>query len=216
MCSAYYLKRIERKAERAAAAMLEKLRLEAHEAALPLVRPTDPAPVIAMSREGPFLLQARWGLVPHWAKDTTIARQCFNARSETVHEKPAFRDAFRGGRVLVPASGWFEWTGPKGKKRAGGAIPEKAQQMFMTVCATCHGAYCTGKGPASETLNPKPRNYTDAAWQATVTDEDLRKTILLGGQGVGKSPMMPGNPQLKDDTETLDGLVQIIRGFGKK
>jgi cytochrome c553 len=105
-------------------------------------------------------------------------------------------------------------SGPKGKRSA--AIPEKAQQMFMTVCATCHGADGTGTGPASETLNPKPRNYTDAAWQASVTDEDLRKTILLGGQGVGKSPMMPGNPQLKDDAETLDGLVRIIRGFGKK
>ena len=106
-------------------------------------------------------------------------------------------------------------SGPKGKKAAG-AVGDKAQQMFMTVCATCHGADGSGNGPAAETLNPKPRNYTDAAWQASVTDEDLRKTILLGGQGVGKSPMMPGNPQLKDDAETLDGLVQIIRGFGKK
>jgi mono/diheme cytochrome c family protein len=106
-------------------------------------------------------------------------------------------------------------SGPKGKKAAG-AVSEQAQQMFMTVCATCHGADGSGNGPAAETLNPKPRNYTDPAWQASVTDEDLRKTILLGGQGVGKSPMMPGNPQLKDDAETLDGLVRIIRGFGKK
>ena len=106
-------------------------------------------------------------------------------------------------------------SGPKGKKPSG-AINEKAQQMFMTVCATCHGADGSGNGPAAETLNPKPRNYTDPAWQASVTDEDLRKTILHGGQGVGKSPMMPGNPQLKDQPEILDGLVQIIRGFGKK
>jgi mono/diheme cytochrome c family protein len=106
-------------------------------------------------------------------------------------------------------------SGPK-NKRASGGIPEQSQQMFMTVCATCHGADGSGNGPAAETLNPKPRNYTDPAWQATVTDEDLRKTILLGGQGVGKSPMMPGNPQLKDQPEVLDGLVQIIRGFGKK
>lgn len=116
MCSAYYLKRIERKAERAAQALLEKLRLQAHDEALPLIRPTDPAPLIAMSEDGPVLAHARWGLVPHWARDTTIARQCFNARGETVHEKPAFRDSFRKSRVLVPASGWFEWTGPKGRK----------------------------------------------------------------------------------------------------
>jgi cytochrome c553 len=106
-------------------------------------------------------------------------------------------------------------TGPRNKPSAGG-IPEKAQQMFATVCATCHGADGTGNGPASETLNPKPRNYTDAAWQASVTDDDIKNIIVNGGQAVGKSPMMPGNPQLKDDPETLDGLVKIIRAFGKK
>jgi mono/diheme cytochrome c family protein len=107
-------------------------------------------------------------------------------------------------------------TGPSGKKAAGGAIPEQSQQMFATVCATCHGADGSGNGPAAEALTVKPRNYTDAAWQATVTDEDLKKTILLGGQAVGKSPLMPGNPQLKDQPEVLDGLVRIIRGFAKK
>ena len=105
-------------------------------------------------------------------------------------------------------------SGPKGKR--GGAIPERATNMFMTVCATCHGADGTGTGPAAETLTTKPRNYTDAAWQATVTDDDLKKTILLGGQAVGKSPLMPGNPQLKDQPDVLDGLVAIIRGFAKK
>ena len=109
-------------------------------------------------------------------------------------------------------------SGPAGKKTAaaGGAVSEKAQQMFGTMCATCHGADGTGNGPAAEALSVKPRNYTDAAWQASVTDEELKKTIVLGGQGVRKSPLMPGNPQLKDDPETLDGLVRIIRGFAKK
>lgn len=106
-------------------------------------------------------------------------------------------------------------SGPRNKKSAGG-ISEKAQQMFATVCATCHGADGSGNGPAAESLQPKPRNYTDPAWQASVTDDEIRKTILLGGQRVGKSPLMPGNPQLEDDPETLDGLVRIVRSFGKK
>ena len=92
----------------------------------------------------------------------------------------------------------------------------QAKAMFETVCATCHGADGTGNGPAAANLNPKPRNYTDPAWQASVTDEDIKKTILLGGQGVGKSPMMPGQPQLRQQPEVLDELVKIIRGFGKK
>jgi mono/diheme cytochrome c family protein len=99
--------------------------------------------------------------------------------------------------------------------RAGGGGPSQAEQMFATVCATCHGMDGTGKGPAAESINPKPRNYTDPAWQASVTDDQLKETILKGGQGVGKSPMMPGQPQLKDQPEVLDGLVQIIRKFGK-
>ncbi len=98
--------------------------------------------------------------------------------------------------------------------RAGGE-PSQAEQMFATVCATCHGMDGTGQGPAAASLNPKPRDYTDTAWQASITDDQLKQTILKGGQGVGKSPMMPGQPQLADHPDVLDGLVQIIRKFGK-
>lgn len=52
---------------------------------------------------------ARWGLVPHWSKTGTTETPLFNARSETVLQKSAFRDAFIRGRCLVPASGWYEW-----------------------------------------------------------------------------------------------------------
>ncbi|MEO7732455.1 MAG: cytochrome c [Kofleriaceae bacterium] len=92
----------------------------------------------------------------------------------------------------------------------------QAERMFATVCITCHGSDGTGRGPAADSLNPKPRDYTDAAWQASTTDDQLKQIILKGGVGVGKSPMMPGQPQLADQPEVLDGLVQIIRKFGKK
>jgi cytochrome c551/c552 len=94
--------------------------------------------------------------------------------------------------------------------------PQQAKLLFDNVCSTCHGLDGTGNGPASESLNPKPRNYTDAAWQSTVTDDELKKIILEGGQAVGKSGMMPGQPQLKDQPQVLDELVKIIRSFGKK
>jgi cytochrome c553 len=107
-------------------------------------------------------------------------------------------------------------SGPSHARAGGsGTEPTQAELMFNTLCATCHGADGTGNGPAAASLNPKPRNYTDAAWQASVTDDQLKETILKGGAGVGKSPMMPGQPQLKDHPEVLDGLVQIIRKFGK-
>ena len=88
--------------------------------------------------------------------------------------------------------------------------------MFMTVCATCHGADGTGNGPAAESLTPKPRNYTDPEWQASVTDADIKKIILEGGQANGKSAMMPAQTQLKDKPDVLNELVMIIRGFARK
>lgn len=106
--------------------------------------------------------------------------------------------------------------GPAQGGGGGGSPNAEAQQMFAQVCSACHGMDGTGNGPAAASINPKPRNYTDAAWQASVTDDDIKKIILLGGQAVGKSPMMPAQAQLQGKPEVVDGLVAIVRGFGPK
>jgi len=59
----------------------------------------------------------RWGLVPFWADDPSIGHRLINARSETAHEKPSFRNAFRRRRCLIPADGFFEWKKTTGGKR---------------------------------------------------------------------------------------------------
>ena len=59
----------------------------------------------------------RWGLAPPWAKDAGIGSRMINARAETLHDKPAYRAAFRARRCLVPARGWFEWQGVYGAKQ---------------------------------------------------------------------------------------------------
>ncbi|MBX7102005.1 MAG: urate hydroxylase PuuD [Myxococcaceae bacterium] len=92
---------------------------------------------------------------------------------------------------------------------------EEAKAMFGTVCVPCHGSEGLGNGPVAAALNPKPRAFGDQAWQASVTDEQLAKTILEGGAAVGKSPLMPPNPSLSSKPEVLQGLVAIVRGFRK-
>lgn len=72
--------------------------------------PTQDLPVVRLGKDGKRELRLlRWGLVPFWAKDTSGASRMINARGETVAEKPAFREAFKTRRCLVPADGFYEW-----------------------------------------------------------------------------------------------------------
>jgi hypothetical protein len=75
------------------------------------IAPTQVVPIVRERADGVReRLDARWGLVPAWVKEpTTFKALLFNARSETVGEKPAFRDAARRARCALPASGFFEW-----------------------------------------------------------------------------------------------------------
>ena len=58
----------------------------------------------------------RWGLIPGWAKDPKIGYKMFNARAETIAEKPSFRVPFQQRRCLIPADGFYEWKVEDGKK----------------------------------------------------------------------------------------------------
>ena len=69
----------------------------------------DVAAVIETDGRSRTLSMLRWGLVPSWARDPAIGNRMINARSETAAEKPAFREALRRRRCLIPASGFFEW-----------------------------------------------------------------------------------------------------------
>lgn len=98
--------------------------------------------------------------------------------------------------------------------RPGSVAAEEARNTFNNLCSVCHGQSGTGDGPGAASLDPKPRNYTDKAWQASITDEQIRRIILEGGAAVGKSQMMPASPQFKDKPLVVDELVKIVRSFG--
>ena len=76
------------------------------------------AVAVVRESEGKRRLDAlQWGLVPFWAKDPTIGRRLINARLDSVAEKPAYREAWRRRRCLIPASGFYEWSEPRGGRK---------------------------------------------------------------------------------------------------
>ena len=103
--------------------------LASYHAARSEVRPGEP--VLALRQEhgviGAALLL--WGLLPEWAKDPLGAPRPINARAETVAEKASFRGAWRHRRCLLPADAFYEWSGPKGRRRPW-RINRRDQQLF--------------------------------------------------------------------------------------
>ena len=77
------------------------------------IAPTDLAPVVVEHDGARKLRYMRWGLLPHWAKDTKAAARMINARIETVFEKPAYAKYIRRNRCIIPALGFFEWDEAK-------------------------------------------------------------------------------------------------------
>ncbi len=78
------------------------------------IAPTTMIDVVRAGEQGRELVSMRWGLAPlWWKKPLKELPATFNARAETVAEKPMFRDAFKRRRCIIPASGFYEWTGGK-------------------------------------------------------------------------------------------------------
>jgi putative SOS response-associated peptidase YedK len=80
------------------------------------IAPTQPVPIIRQNPKESIreMSLVRWGLIPSWSKDSSGAAKMINARSETAHTLPAFRDAMKSRRCLIPADGFYEWQ-KKGK-----------------------------------------------------------------------------------------------------
>ena len=87
------------------------------------VAPSQEILAIAKYEDENWLVKFHWGLVPFLAKDISIGNRMINARSESIAEKPSFLNAFKKRRCLIPADGFYEWKGEKGKK----------QPMFITL-----------------------------------------------------------------------------------
>lgn len=89
----------------------------------------------------------RWGLVPPWSSDEKIGNKMINARAETIHEKPSFRNPFLKKRCLIPADGFYEWK-KIGRNRQPYRITLKEQPLFAMA-----GIYETWTSPDGRTVH---------------------------------------------------------------
>ena len=96
------------------------------------IPPTEDIAVVRtdLADNGRRLNMLRWGLVPYWAKDIKIGFSLINAKAETVAEKPAFRDAFKERRCIIPADGFYEWKKLDTKTKQPYAIVMKDRSVF--------------------------------------------------------------------------------------
>ncbi|HEX6030995.1 MAG TPA: SOS response-associated peptidase [Tepidiformaceae bacterium] len=143
------------------------------------IAPTDPHFVVRLRGEQWEPLGATWGLLNSWARDNKRAGSQINARAETLDESRVFREAFQKRRCLVPADGFFEWSGPKSARQPiWYHRPDRGLFLFA-------GLYDWWK----------PTN--DANWQATftiVTTEPNglirpihdRMPVILSGEGADR------------------------------
>jgi putative SOS response-associated peptidase YedK len=106
------------------------------------IAPTQPIAVVRQGPKGRELIPVRWGLIPWWAKDLKTLPLMINARAEGIEEKPAYRDAFKYRRCLVPASGFYEWQArERGPKQPYAVRPaDDAPIAFAGLWETWHGA----------------------------------------------------------------------------
>ncbi len=115
------------------------------------IAPTDQHWIVRTKREQRELLPAIWGLVNSWAPDAKGAARQINARSESAPARPAFREAFEKRRCVVPADGFFEWSGTKeARKPVWYHAPDDGLLLFA-------GLYESWRNPQTD------------AWQRTFT-----------------------------------------------
>ena len=161
------------------------------------VAPTQQILAVAKVDGSNVLDRYHWGLVPFWAKDTTIGYKLINARSETVATKPSFRDAFKKRRCLIPADGFYEWKGKKGDKQPVYiTLPDKSPLAFAGLWEVWHDKQNPGTDYRSCTIITR-----EAA--GVVKDLHHRMPIILQPDAY-ESWLNPDN----DDKDTLNNILQ--------
>ena len=138
------------------------------------IAPTQPIPVVILENGERHFKLMRWGLVPAWVKDPRKFTLLINARSETVLEKPAFKNAIKRRRCLIPADGYYEWHAAGGRKRPC-FIYRRHRQLFGLA-----GLAETWVGPNGEEVDTVAIVTAPASPDLAVLHHRVPVTIVAG------------------------------------
>ena len=92
--------------------------------------PSQQAGVLVRDGEDTRLIKLQWGLLPFWAKELAFGQRAFNARIETLDDKPAFRAAFKARHAAIPMAGYFEWKASETGKQPYYLRPENPHEVL--------------------------------------------------------------------------------------
>jgi putative SOS response-associated peptidase YedK len=161
------------------------------------VAPGDDVAAVTTSKEGePRGELLRWGLVPHWAKDPKTGFKMINARAETVTEKPAYRDALKTRRCLIPADGFYEWQARADAKRKQPFHITRADGAPFAFA----GLWAIWHGPGDEVLRTCTIVTTEA--NDLLSDVHDRMPVILPDQGAEEAWLDHATPR-----ELVTGLL---------
>ncbi len=91
-----------------------------------------------------------------------------------------------------------------------------AAAVYKVSCSTCHGDTGAGDGVAGAALDPKPRDFTDAAWWDSVTDDHVKTVYEKGGPAAGKSPLMAPFGHLFPGDGDSDAMLAHLKAYAGK
>ena len=154
------------------------------------IAPTTPVLAINETNGVRTGAMMRWGLIPRWVKpETAFKRPMFNARSETVAERPMFRDSFTKSRCIVPANGFFEWRSDGNSKKPMWIYDAESPLVtFAGIWSRWHGPdgivescaiLTTAPNALMEPIHNRMPVILDEDWAAIWLDDAADKIVLL-------------------------------------
>jgi putative SOS response-associated peptidase YedK len=184
--------------------------------------PTQAVGAVTSGEEGRRLRPMRWGFLPHWYKTPTDGPLLINARAETIAAKPAFRDAARARRCLVPVSGFYEWTKDAEGRRlpwyftpADGAplvlagvwqVWDKAEVPIVSLAIVT----CAASPWMAETHHREPVILAPGDWAKWLGEAGRGAALLMKAAPEGRYRRWRVDPAVNSNRASGPGLIEPL------